>query len=38
VDGGPLDTLAKYSGSEVMLDGQEYLIMKEENVLGILSS
>jgi chaperonin GroES len=28
----------KYSGSEVTLDGQEYLIMKEEDVLGILSS
>ena len=28
----------KYSGSEVKLDGQEYLIMKEEDVLGILSS
>ena len=28
----------KYSGSEVKLDGQEYLIMKEEDVLGVLSS
>ncbi len=28
----------KYSGSEVALDGEEYLIMKEEDVLGILSS
>ncbi len=28
----------KYSGSEVKLDGQEYLIMKEEDVLGILGS
>ncbi len=28
----------KYSGSEVTLDGQEYLIMKEEDVLGILGS
>jgi chaperonin GroES len=28
----------KYSGSEVKLDGEEYLIMKEEDVLGILSS
>jgi len=41
----PLDVKAgdrvlfgKYSGSEVTLDGQEYLIMKEEDVLGILSS
>lgn len=28
----------KYSGSEVTLDGEEYLIMKEEDVLGILGS
>jgi chaperonin GroES len=28
----------KYSGSEVTLDGEEYLIMKEEDVLGILSA
>ncbi len=41
----PLDVKAgdrvlfgKYSGSEVTLNGQEYLIMKEEDVLGILSS
>jgi len=41
----PLDVKAgdrvlfgKYSGSEVTLDGQEYLIMKEEDVLDILSS
>ena len=41
----PLDVKAgdrvlfgKYSGSEVTLDGQEYLIMKEEDVLGILGS
>jgi chaperonin GroES len=41
----PLDVRAgdrilfgKYSGSEVKLDGQEYLTMKEEDVLGILSS
>ena len=26
----------KYSGSEVKLDGEEYLIMKEDDVLGIL--
>ena len=41
----PLDVKAgdrvlfgKYSGSEVTLDGHEYLIMKEDDVLGILSS
>ena len=28
----------KYSGSEVKLDGEEYLIMKEEDVLGILGT
>jgi chaperonin GroES len=28
----------KYSGSEVELDGREYLIMKEEDVLGIVGS
>jgi chaperonin GroES len=26
----------KYSGSEIKLDGQEYLIMREDDVLGIL--
>ena len=26
----------KYSGSEVTIDDQEYLIMKEEDVLGII--
>ena len=29
--------LGKYSGSEVKLDGQEYLIMREDDILGILS-
>ena len=28
----------KYSGSEVTLAGEEYLIMKEEDVLGILGA
>ena len=28
----------KYSGSEIKLDGLEYLIMREEEVLGILES
>ena len=27
---------AKYSGSEVKVDGQDYLIMKEEDVLAII--
>lgn len=41
----PLDVAAgdkilfgKYSGSEVKLDGTEYLIMREDEVLGILES
>ena len=41
----PLDVKAgdrilfgKYSGSEVKINGEEYLIMKEEDVLGILSA
>ena len=40
----PLDVKAgdnilfgKYSGTEIKLDGQEFLIMREEEVLGILS-
>jgi chaperonin GroES len=28
----------KYSGSETKLDGTEYIIMREEDVLGILAS
>ena len=27
----------KYSGSEVKIDGTEYLIMKEEDILGVLT-
>ena len=41
----PLDVKAgdrvlfgKYSGSEVTVNGEEYLIMKEEDVLGIINS
>ena len=26
----------KYSGSEIKLDGTEYLIMREEDILGVL--
>jgi len=26
----------KYSGAEIKLDGQEYLILREEEVLGII--
>jgi chaperonin GroES len=41
----PLDVAAgdrilfgKYSGSDIKLDGEEYLIMREDEVLGILES
>jgi chaperonin GroES len=27
----------KYSGSEVKIDGQEYLILREDEILGVLS-
>jgi len=27
----------KYSGTEIKIDGEEYVIMREEEVLGILS-
>ena len=28
----------KYSGSDIKLDGEEYLIMREDEVLGILDA
>jgi len=28
----------KYSGNEIKIDGQEYLILREDEVLGILES
>lgn len=41
----PLDVTAgdsilfgKYSGTEIRLDGEEFLIMREEEVLGILKA
>jgi chaperonin GroES len=41
----PLDVKAgdkilfgKYSGSEVKLDGEEYLIMREEDILGVIEA
>ena len=40
----PLDVVAgdkilfgKYSGAEIKMDGEEYLILREDEVLGILS-
>ena len=38
VKAGDRILFGKYSGSEVKIDDQEYLIMKEEDVLGILSA
>src|SRR6202521_1609768 len=37
VEGGDRILFGKYSGSEIKLDGQEYLIMREDDVLGILA-
>ena len=28
----------KYSGADVKIDGQEYLILKEDEILGVLSA
>jgi chaperonin GroES len=38
VKAGDRILFGKYSGSEVTLDSTEYLIMKEEDVLGIVGS
>ncbi len=38
VKAGDRILFGKYSGNEVKLDSEEYLIMKEEDVLGILGS
>jgi chaperonin GroES len=35
VKAGDLILFGKYSGQEIKLDGQEYLIMKEDDVLGV---
>jgi chaperonin GroES len=37
VKAGDRILFGKYSGSEVKMDGEEYLILREEDVLGILS-
>ena len=36
VKAGDRILFGKYSGSEIRLDGQEYLIMREDEVLGVL--
>jgi chaperonin GroES len=38
VKAGDRILFGKYSGSEVTMDSEEYLIMKEEDVLGVLGS
>ena len=36
VQAGDRILFGKYSGSEIKLDGEEYMIMREDEVLGIL--
>ena len=36
VKAGDRILFGKYSGSEIKLDGQEYIIMREDEILGIL--
>lgn len=36
VKAGDTVLFGKYAGNEVKLDGKEYLIMREEDILGIL--
>jgi chaperonin GroES len=36
VKAGDLILFGKYSGQEIKLDGEEYIIMREEDVLGVL--
>ncbi len=38
VKAGDRILFGKYSGSEVRLDGQDYLVMKEEDVIGVLGA
>ncbi len=37
VQAGDRILFAKYGGSEIKMDGQEYLILREDEILGILS-
>lgn len=36
VKAGDAVLFGKYSGSEVKVDGEEYLVMKEEDIIGII--
>jgi chaperonin GroES len=38
VKAGDRILFGKYSGNEIKLDGEEYIIMREDDVLGILES
>jgi chaperonin GroES len=38
VKAGDRILFGKYSGSEVMLDSEEFLIMREEDVLGVVGT
>jgi len=37
VQGGDRILFGKYAGTEIKIDGEEFLIMREEEVLGVLS-
>ena len=37
IKSGDTVLFGKYSGTEVKLDGQEYLILREEEVLGVVT-
>ncbi|MBI5496309.1 MAG: co-chaperone GroES [Deltaproteobacteria bacterium] len=37
VKAGDTILFGKYSGSEVKIDGEEHLILREEDILGVLS-
>ncbi len=37
VEGGDRILFGKYSGNEIKLDGEEYLILREDEVLGVLA-
>jgi chaperonin GroES len=37
VQAGDRVLFGKYSGSEIKVDGEEYLIMREDEILGIIS-
>ena len=38
VKAGDVILFGKYSGQEIKIDGEEYLIMREEEILGIVTN